>query len=170
MVEMKPPPLRITTRVCSQTMKESEAMNQVVTVFIFALKRFVEHLGRAVRHKRERITGRAVTSDALELNNGISLEVRPASFRKPRGPTYVAVIADELAYWYEFAAVIGRHGGKSSAMAVLATYLAGLCDHSDAWCLASAACCSAWRWTSAWRRSSSSTCRPASSAARSCDS
>jgi hypothetical protein len=40
------------------------------------------------------------TSDALELNNGISLEVRPASFRKLRGPTYVAVIADELAYWY----------------------------------------------------------------------
>jgi hypothetical protein len=32
----------------------------------------------------------------------------------------------------EFAAVIGRRGGKSRAMAVLATYLAGLCDHSDA--------------------------------------
>jgi hypothetical protein len=40
------------------------------------------------------------TQDALELTNGISLEVRPASFRKLRGPTYVAVIADELAYWY----------------------------------------------------------------------
>jgi hypothetical protein len=40
------------------------------------------------------------TADALELNNGISVEVRPASFRKLRGPTYVAVIADELAYWY----------------------------------------------------------------------
>jgi hypothetical protein len=40
------------------------------------------------------------TSDALELNNGISLGVRPASFRKLRSPTYVAVIADELAYWY----------------------------------------------------------------------
>lgn len=40
------------------------------------------------------------TQEALELNNGISLEVRPASFRKLRGPTYVAVIADELAYWY----------------------------------------------------------------------
>jgi hypothetical protein len=40
------------------------------------------------------------TADALELNNGITLEVRPASFRKLRGPTYVAVIADELAYWY----------------------------------------------------------------------
>jgi hypothetical protein len=40
------------------------------------------------------------TVDTLELKNGISLEVRPASFRKLRGPTYVAVIADELAYWY----------------------------------------------------------------------
>jgi hypothetical protein len=40
------------------------------------------------------------TQDALELTNGISLEVRPASFRKLRGPTYIAVIADELAYWY----------------------------------------------------------------------
>src|SRR6478736_1450176 len=40
------------------------------------------------------------TADALELTNGISIEVRPASFRKLRGPTYVAVIADELAFWY----------------------------------------------------------------------
>jgi hypothetical protein len=40
------------------------------------------------------------TADAIELTNGISLEVRPASFRKLRGPTYIAVLADELAYWY----------------------------------------------------------------------
>jgi hypothetical protein len=40
------------------------------------------------------------TSDALELINGISIEVRSASFRRLRGPTYIAVIADELAYWY----------------------------------------------------------------------
>ena len=39
------------------------------------------------------------TADALELTNGVTLEVRPASFRKLRGPTYVAVIADELAFW-----------------------------------------------------------------------
>src|SRR3954453_17413034 len=32
------------------------------------------------------------------------LEVRPASFRRLRGPTYVAVIADELAFWYVDAA------------------------------------------------------------------
>src|SRR5262245_37711091 len=40
------------------------------------------------------------TADTLELSNGISFEVRPASFRKLRGPTYVAVIADELAFWF----------------------------------------------------------------------
>ena len=32
----------------------------------------------------------------------------------------------------QFAAVIGRRGGKSRAMSMLATYIAGLCDHSDA--------------------------------------
>jgi hypothetical protein len=40
------------------------------------------------------------TQDALELTNRISIEVRPASFRKLRGPTYVAVIADEIVFWY----------------------------------------------------------------------
>jgi len=46
------------------------------------------------------------SSDALELTNGISIEVRSASFRRLRGPTYVAVIADEAAFWYsdEFSA------------------------------------------------------------------
>jgi hypothetical protein len=32
----------------------------------------------------------------------------------------------------QFAAVIGRCGGKSRAMATLACYLAGLCEHTDA--------------------------------------
>ena len=44
------------------------------------------------------------TADALELTNGITLEVRPASFRKLRGPTYIAVIADRARYWYVDAA------------------------------------------------------------------
>ena len=51
---------------------------------------------------KQLIAGR--TADALELTNGITLEVRPASFRRLRGPTYVAVIADELAFWYVDAA------------------------------------------------------------------
>jgi hypothetical protein len=40
------------------------------------------------------------TSDTLELTNRIAVEVRAASFRRLRGPTYVAVIADEAAFWY----------------------------------------------------------------------
>jgi hypothetical protein len=41
-----------------------------------------------------------------ELTSGIAIEVRSASFRRLRGPTYVAVIADEAAFWFseEFSA------------------------------------------------------------------
>ena len=39
------------------------------------------------------------TADALELVNGVNIEVRAASFRRLRGPTYIAVIADEAAFW-----------------------------------------------------------------------
>ncbi len=42
----------------------------------------------------------ARTADAIELKNNIRIEVRPASFRKLRGPTYIAIICDELAFWY----------------------------------------------------------------------
>jgi hypothetical protein len=41
------------------------------------------------------------TTDTITLTNGISVEVRAASFRKLRGPTYVAVICDEAAFWYQ---------------------------------------------------------------------
>jgi hypothetical protein len=40
------------------------------------------------------------TVDTLELTNGISVEVRASSFRRLRGPTYVAVICDEAAFWF----------------------------------------------------------------------
>ena len=43
---------------------------------------------------------KARNSDTLELTNGLVIEVRAANFRRLRGPTYIAVIADELAYWY----------------------------------------------------------------------
>jgi hypothetical protein len=47
---------------------------------------------------RQLIANRTV--DMLELSNGINIEVRAASFRRLRGPTYVAVIADEAAFWH----------------------------------------------------------------------
>ena len=40
------------------------------------------------------------TTDTLELSNGISIEVRASSFRRLRGPTFVAVICDEAAFWF----------------------------------------------------------------------
>jgi hypothetical protein len=40
------------------------------------------------------------TADAIELKNRIRIEVRPASSKKLRGPTYIAIIADELSFWY----------------------------------------------------------------------
>jgi hypothetical protein len=47
---------------------------------------------------RGRIINR--TGDTIELANNIAIEVRAASFRRLRGPTYIAVICDEAAYWY----------------------------------------------------------------------
>ncbi len=40
------------------------------------------------------------TADTIDLSNGISIEARPASYRTLRGPTYIAVMADELAFWF----------------------------------------------------------------------
>jgi hypothetical protein len=40
------------------------------------------------------------TADTLELTTGISIEVRSANFRRLRGPTYIAAICDEAAFWF----------------------------------------------------------------------
>lgn len=39
------------------------------------------------------------TQRVLRLRNRIDIEVRAADFRRLRGPTYIAVIADESAFW-----------------------------------------------------------------------
>lgn len=39
-------------------------------------------------------------AETLSLTNGVDIEIRAASFRGVRGPTCVAVIADEVAFWY----------------------------------------------------------------------
>jgi hypothetical protein len=52
----------------------------------------------------------------------------------------------------ECAFVVGRRGGKDRATSVIAAFIAGLCDHSDAlWSLASGRCCCASRQISARR-------------------
>ena len=40
------------------------------------------------------------TAETLSLTTGIDIEVRAASFRRLRGPTFVAVIADEAAFYF----------------------------------------------------------------------
>jgi hypothetical protein len=40
------------------------------------------------------------TADRISLSNGIDIEVRAASFRGLRGETCIAVVCDELAFWY----------------------------------------------------------------------
>ena len=54
--------------------------------------------------RRDRQFAAVIGRRGGKSRHGITLEVRPASFRKLRGPTYVAVIADELAFWYVDAA------------------------------------------------------------------
>jgi hypothetical protein len=39
------------------------------------------------------------TQRELRLNNGIDIEVRAADYRRLRGLTFIAVIADEVAFW-----------------------------------------------------------------------
>jgi hypothetical protein len=46
---------------------------------------------------RSLIVGR--TTDTLSLSNGVDIEVKAANFRRLRGTTNVAVIADEAAFW-----------------------------------------------------------------------
>jgi hypothetical protein len=40
------------------------------------------------------------TQRAIKLTNHIDIEVRASDFRRLRGPTYVCVIADEVAFWF----------------------------------------------------------------------
>jgi hypothetical protein len=40
------------------------------------------------------------TQRALKLTNKIDIEVRASDFRRLRGPTYICVIADEVAFWF----------------------------------------------------------------------
>lgn len=42
----------------------------------------------------------ARTQRSLKLSNKIDIEVRASDFRRLRGPTYIAIIADECAFWF----------------------------------------------------------------------
>src|SRR6516162_1920924 len=40
------------------------------------------------------------TQDTIELANRVNIEVRPCNHRTLRGPTYVCIVADEVAHWH----------------------------------------------------------------------
>ena len=61
------------------------------------LLNFIEEDFKSSPLLRQMIVAR--TADTLELKDNITVEVRPASFRKLRGPTYIGIVADELAFW-----------------------------------------------------------------------
>src|SRR5262249_38168477 len=40
------------------------------------------------------------TQDTIELSNGLTIEVRPCNYKSLRGPTYIAALCDEAAFWF----------------------------------------------------------------------
>jgi phage terminase large subunit-like protein len=61
------------------------------------LKQYVSGLLRSVPMLEQMIANE--TSEGIELDNGIVIEVHTASFRSVRGYTIVAAIPDEIAFW-----------------------------------------------------------------------
>ena len=61
------------------------------------------------------------TAETLLLTTGITLEVRSASFRRIRGSTCVAVLADECAFWLSDTGVNPDHEILGAARPALAT-------------------------------------------------
>jgi len=59
---------------------------------------YVEGILQKSKYLRSRIVN--VTADAVELVDNISIEVRPCNYKTLRGPTYICVVADEIAHWF----------------------------------------------------------------------
>jgi hypothetical protein len=59
---------------------------------------YVEGVLEASLYLRSLIKNR--TQDTIELANHVSIEVRPCNFKTLRGPSYIAVVGDETAFWF----------------------------------------------------------------------
>jgi hypothetical protein len=64
---------------------------EIVLDYVEANFRASPILSQLIENRRER---------QLRLSNRVTIEVRASDFRTLRGPTYIAVIADESAFWY----------------------------------------------------------------------
>src|SRR6516165_9704399 len=63
-----------------------------------AILNYVEGTLEASPYLRSLVKNR--TQDTIELANRVSIEVRPCNFKTLRGPTYIAIVADEVAFWF----------------------------------------------------------------------
>jgi hypothetical protein len=68
----------------------SKDQASVVLNYIIGVLRESPVLARLIRRE---------TSEQIELTNGVTIDVRSASFRRLRGQTCIAAIADEAAFW-----------------------------------------------------------------------
>ncbi|WP_197514239.1 hypothetical protein [Methylobacterium platani] len=84
--EVRAPGQRLLLPIMAQGTREAgEAFGYLRGVFT-EVPRFAAHVDH-------------MTSDTIELDVGVDIQVRPASYRTSRGFTAVAVIADEVAFW-----------------------------------------------------------------------
>jgi hypothetical protein len=59
---------------------------------------YIDGILRSSKILSQLIANRA--ANTIELMSGISIEVRPCNRVSVRGPTYISVIADEVAHWF----------------------------------------------------------------------
>src|ERR1700740_2126025 len=81
------------------------------------------------------LLGSAIAGDSWRSWRTLLIAAMGESLTEDERATFRALTGREhepLQRVDQFAAVIGRRGGKSKAIATVATYIAGLCDHQDA--------------------------------------
>ena len=63
---------------------------------------YLEGMLRSVNPERSPLPSMIAnrTAESIMLTNGISVEVRPCNKVSVRGPSYCAIIADEVAFWF----------------------------------------------------------------------
>ena len=92
---------------CFKDYKPHLAPGEVATIRVMAadraqartIFRYVGALLRETPLLQKLITRE--TADTFELSNRVAIEIGTASFRSARGYTFAAVLADEIAFWYD---------------------------------------------------------------------
>ena len=64
---------------------------------------------------------RNVTADTIELSNGVVIEVRSSSFRRLRGLTAVAAVADECSFYFDLSGAESDEAILNAVRPTLAT-------------------------------------------------